>query len=255
MSNRAGRFVWYELLTSDLKAAEAFYTSVVGWRMNDSGIPGMQYTLIFVGDSMMGGAMALTDEMRAMEVPPCWSGYIGVDDLDAALEKVVALGGAIRRPKMVVPGGHFAVVADPHGGAFFLHQSHDDAPLGTPGAPGTVCWHELYAGDLASAWEFYSALFGWQKFEAIDMGPMGTYQTFGPAGGQAFGGMMTKSPHVPVACWNYYIVTDDIDAAATRVTEGGGKIFNGPMQVPGGGWVLNAADPQGAMFALLGQRK
>jgi predicted enzyme related to lactoylglutathione lyase len=63
--------------------------------------------------------------------------------------------------------------------------------------------------------------------------------------------MMTRPPQVPAAYWGYYIRVPAIDAAATRVTAGGGRILNEPMEVPGGDWVVNAMDPQGAMFSLV----
>jgi predicted enzyme related to lactoylglutathione lyase len=110
---------------------------------------------------------------------------------------------------------------------------------------------------LATDWEkalaFYSGLFGWQKDSAFDMGPMGTYQLFS-AGGPPIGGMFNKPATVPVTFWLYYFNVGDIDAAAERVTAGGGKILMGPMEVPGGGWILQGTDPQGAAFALLGKR-
>ncbi len=62
---------------------------------------------------------------------------------------------------------------------------------------------------------------------------------------------MTKPPAVPVPCWQYYINVAGIDAAAGRVTQGGGKILNGPHQVPGGSWIAQCSDPQGAMFAMV----
>ena len=65
------------------------------------------------------------------------------------------------------------------------------------------------------------------------------------------GGMMTKAPHIPGSCWNFYFCVDSIKGAIARVTAGGGKVLNGPMQVPGGSWIINAQDPQGAMFSLV----
>jgi predicted enzyme related to lactoylglutathione lyase len=87
----------------------------------------------------------------------------------------------------------------------------------------------------------------------MDMGAMGAYQIFS-IGGQAVGGMMNKPPMVPVPNWLYYINVADIDAAIDRVKTGGGQILNGPMQVPGGDWIIQGKDPQGAMFALVGRK-
>jgi len=62
---------------------------------------------------------------------------------------------------------------------------------------------------------------------------------------------MTKPAEMPVAAWNFYINVPTIDAAITRITEGGGAIVNGPMEVPGGSWIVQATDPQGAFFSLV----
>ncbi|MBS0562701.1 MAG: VOC family protein, partial [Proteobacteria bacterium] len=118
---------------------------------------------------------------------------------------------------------------------------------------GRFAWHELRAADAPAVWDFYAGMFGWTKAEAHDMGPMGVYQTFG-ANGQAIGGMFTKPADEPSPYWMFYIAVGDIDAAAKRIADGGGKVLNGPMQVPGGAWVSNAMDPQGVAFSVLGTR-
>ena len=120
--------------------------------------------------------------------------------------------------------------------------------------PGHVGWHELQAGDLDSAFAFYAGLFGWTKSEAIDMGDMGLYQTFA-TGGAAVGGMMKKMPEVPTPFWLYYFNVEAIDAAAARVSQGGGKLLMAPREVPGGSWIVQCLDPQGAMFAMVAPRR
>ena len=112
----------------------------------------------------------------------------------------------------------------------------------------------LQAGDLNSAFTFYSGLFGWTKSDAIDMGPMGTYQIFNIDDVQA-GGMMTKTPQTPRPFWLYYINVEAIDAAAARATKAGGKICNGPLEVPGGQRIVQCFDPQGAMFAMVAPQR
>lgn len=251
----AGTFVWYELMTTDAAAACSFYAQVLGWTQAPSGMPGIDYTLVSAGPHQVAGVMPLPAEAAAAGAPPAWIGYVLVDDVDAAAAAVQAAGGQICHPPTDIPTvGRFSTVADPHGAVVCLFRGSDgDAPPDpAPGTPGTVGWHELMAGDLASAWEFYSRQFGWVKADAIDMGPMGTYQLFGAAGASdAMGGMMTRPPEMPVAAWAYYFNVPAIDAAVGRVNAGGGQVLNGPMQVPGGGWIVNAVDPQGAMFSLV----
>lgn len=252
MSAAACPFVWYELMTADANAGTAFYAQVVGWRSADAGMPGRDYTLLSAGDTPVAGLMALTDEMRTAGARPGWVGYVAVADVDGQSERVRQAGGRVHKGPEDIPGvGRFAVVADPQGAVFCLFKADMDAPPSLPfGAAGTVGWHELHAGDLAGAWPFYRDQFGWTEAEALDMGPMGVYQLFA-AGSQPIGGMMTKRPEVPQPFWLFYVNVAAIDAAVERVKAGGGQVVNGPMQVPGGSWIVNAIDPQGAMFALV----
>jgi predicted enzyme related to lactoylglutathione lyase len=256
MADQKGRFVWYELMASDTEAAKAFYTKVVGWGTQDGPVPGMAYTMFTTGQMPVGGMMAQPEDARKMGAPPSWIGYVAVDDVDATAERIKRLGGTVHVPPTDIPNvGRFSVVADPQSAVFALFHSPNtcDAPLPEPNAPGRVGWHELSAADWQKAFAFYSELFGWQKADAMDMGAMGTYQIFS-VGGQGVGGMMNKPPMVPVPNWLYYINVADIDAAVDRVKTGGGQILNGPMQVPGGSWIIQGKDPQGAMFALVGQK-
>ena len=259
MATTEGTFVWYELMTEDVKAAEAFYAEVVGWHMVDSGHPGMTYTLACLGETRVAGIMALSEELRARGASPRWMGFVAVADVDAKSEEVVRLGGAVQRPPQTIPGvGRFGVGADPQGAPFVLFRGEGlPQPRPAPGTPGLIGWHELYAHDWQAGFAFYEALFGWQKDEAIDIGPMGTYQLFrtkeAPAGSMATGGMMSL-PGPPAPSWLYYVIVEDIDAAGERLTGAGGAVRNGPVQVPGGMWIIQASDPQGVDFAIVGNR-
>lgn len=249
-------FVWYELMTTDMDAADAFYRAVIGWRSQDSGMPGMRYTIMSAGDKMVAGLMTIPEEVRAAGGRPAWLGYVGTPDVDAATDGVRQAGGTVYRPPEDIPNvGRFSVVADPQGAVFMLFTPKDsDASPAPPGTPGHVGWHELYAADWQKAFDFYASQFGWAKGDALDMGEMGTYQLFA-TGGPAIGGMMNKPDMVPVPAWMFYFNVDAADAAAARVTENGGQVVIAPMQVPGGSWILQGMDPQGAMFALVAPQR
>jgi hypothetical protein len=256
MSVIQGKFVWYDLMTSDIKAAESFYRRVIGWDAKDSGLADRSYTLLSVGPAMVGGLMPIPEAARANGARPVWTGYIGVDDVDAYAARVKAAGGAVHRAPEDIPGvGRFAVVADPHGAIFnlFKGDSEQEPAPAAPGTPGHVGWHELSAGDGASAFAFYSGLFGWTKAEAMDMGAMGVYQLFA-TGGAPVGGMMTKMPQTPAPFWLYYFNVDAVEAAMARARNAGGQIIHGPMEVPGGSWIAHGLDPQGAIFAMVGPK-
>jgi predicted enzyme related to lactoylglutathione lyase len=258
MSNPVGHFVWHELLTTDVAAAKQFYGHVVGWQYEDVPMPGMTYSILKTGDTQVGGMMTMPKELCDMSVKPHWGGYISSDDVDADAARVSKLGGSVHRLPTDIPNvGRFAVVADPLGATFCLFKWN---ATGTPEGGrklGRVGWNELHSSDWPKAWEFYSTLFGWQKQQAVDMGPMGTYQTFNAAGVTDGTGGMFNSPaaaQVRACFWMYYFTVDSIDAATERVTKHGGTIMHPAQQVPGGIWIVQASDPQGAVFALLGPK-
>jgi predicted enzyme related to lactoylglutathione lyase len=247
-----GRFAWYELMTTDLAAAKAFYADVVGWGALDASTPGLVYTLFTAGEMPVSGLMDLPMEARKMGATPRWMGYVGVNDVDADADRIKRLGGAVYVPPTDSNIGRISVVADPQTATLALVAG---LKFGLPAEldqPGRVGWHELLAADRAQAFAFYGEFLGWQKADA-EIDPTDTYQLFS-AGGQTIGGMFTKRPIEPAPYWLYYFNVDDIDAAAERVRSGGGKIFEGPFGVPGGSWIVRCIDPQGAIFALQGKR-
>ena len=87
MVDSHGRFVWYELMTTDMEAAKAFYAKVVGWGTQDASMPGMAYTLFTVGGASVGGLMGLPEGARKTGAEPRWLGYVGVNDVDATAER------------------------------------------------------------------------------------------------------------------------------------------------------------------------
>lgn len=250
-------FVWYELMTTDTPASLDYYRRVLGWNTKPAGIGPVPYTLLSVGEVPIGGVFTLTPEMCAQGARPTWIGYIGVDDVDAHAERVKAAGGAIQLGPMDLPGvGRFAMAADPHGAPFVLWKpfSTESIPTPPPGTPGGIGWRELHAGNGEEAWRFYSGVFGWTEASTMDMGPMGVYRLFA-TGGAPVGGMMTRMPEAPVPFWLYYFDVETLDAATQRAVDAGGKIINGPMEVPGPMYIVQCLDPLGAMFALVaGQR-
>ena len=64
MADSHGRFIWYELMTTDMEAAKAFYTKVVGWGTQDASMPGMPYTLFTVAGSSVSGLMRLPEDAK-----------------------------------------------------------------------------------------------------------------------------------------------------------------------------------------------
>jgi predicted enzyme related to lactoylglutathione lyase len=247
-----GKFVWCDLMTTDLASATAFYTAVIGWTTADSGLTDRSYTVLHAGGAPIGGMMAWPQPALDAGARPAWTGYIGIADVDATAARVTAAGGTVHHGPDDIPGvGRFAAVADPQGAMFTLFRGTGEmlpAPSGF--MPGRVGWHELYAADWEGAFAFYADMFGWTKADAIDMGPIGTYQLFA-TGDMPVGGMMTRMDKSRPPSWLYYFNVEEINAAVARINAAGGAVLHGPQQVPGGSWIVQARDPQGGLFAVV----
>jgi hypothetical protein len=254
MSDNIGKFVWYEWMGEDLQGAVEFYRHVVGWTISATDMAGFPYSIAAVGQYGVGGLLPTPPQAKG--TPPCWTGYIRVDDVDAAAEKLKSAGGKVlREPMEIANVGRFAVVADAQGAPFALFRDSGGNPPPAPpeGTAGLVGWRELHAAEGEAAFHFYEGQFGWTEASQFDMGPMGVYRLFDIGGQQ--GGIMSKTPQGPGPCWLYYFLVEAADAAAARVAEKGGKLLHGPHEVPGGMWAMQCVDREGAMFGLVAQRR
>lgn len=150
MVHSHGHFVWYELMTTDVHAAKAFYADVVGWRMRDVSMPGVAYTLFTAAGAPVCGLMELPQDARTSGLRPSWLGYVGVDDVDAATDRFKQLGGAVHvAPKDVPNISRFSIGVDPQMATIALLKWADGGQRQPAGldALGRVGWHELLAAD------------------------------------------------------------------------------------------------------------
>lgn len=259
----AGSYIWYELVTSDPDAAKQFYDSVVGWSISPHADFPNGYRMIGRYDGKFaGGLLPLNDEMREHGARPIWLGYIHEDDVDARAEAIKADGGQVHMEPFDIPGvGRVAMVTDPVGVPFYIMKPAP--PADQPDAKSDVFdtdkaqhvrWNELSTTDQDGVIAFFRKHFGWTQEGGMPMGELGDYK-FVQADGVGIGAVMRKMPQSPMSAWIHYIGVDDIDRGAGAITDGGGTIINGPMEIPGGEYALAAVDPQGALFGLVGPRK
>ncbi|WP_156679961.1 VOC family protein [Sphingomonas profundi] len=257
MPNPHGTHIWYELMTTDPDAAGRFYADVVGWAaapFGGEGAPG--YTIFSTAETGVGGMMTLPAGAAEGGLRPGWLGYVGVDDVDAAVAAITAGGGTVHMPANDLPGvGRMALVTDPQGVLFYVMRgaSESDSRAFDPRAIGHCAWHELATTDQAAALIFYGEQFGWRQSGSMPMGDLGDY-VFLDHGGAPIGAVMTRQEAGPPPMWSYYFRVPDIDAAAARIAAGGGNVLHGPQEVPGGDHIVVAADPQGVMFHLVGAK-
>ncbi|MDF2691674.1 MAG: glyoxalase [Labilithrix sp.] len=252
-SHKHGSFSWIELATTEPAKAKSFYSELFGWTYDDNPAgPDMVYSMAKVDGHYVAGLFGMGKETAAA-MPPSWSSFVTVDDVDAAAKKVIANGGKVlKEPFDVFDAGRMAVVQDPAGGTLSLWQANKHIGSGVKNVPGSLCWNELYSTNADVARTFYTSTFGWQA-EAVDMGPMGTYTLFKlPGETSNIGGMMPMPPNmagVP-SYWTPYIDVADCDASTKKLTELGGEVLMPPTDIPDIGRFSIVKDPLGAVFAL-----
>lgn len=239
-----GRFVWHELMTVDSTAAHVFYNKVLGWK-TQPWEHDPSYAMFAAASGPLGGTVAQSAGA------PGWIHYVGTTDLAASVQQAKNLGASVT--KDITPtggGGSYAVLTDPQGATFAMYTSDAAHGREKPAKRGEFSWHELVTTDPQAAFKFYSALFGWEKAGEHDMGPMGFYYLFGRNGNQ-LGGMFKMPAGMPGGpAWLGYVRVKDVHKVVKKVKSAGGTLTHGPMEVPGGDWIAQFTDPQGAMFAV-----
>jgi predicted enzyme related to lactoylglutathione lyase len=247
--NDTGRFVWFELMTTDPKGAIAFYTEVIGWKTQPW--EGNDYTMWLAGQGPLGGVTLLPERAKQFGAPPHWQANVHVADVDATVARVRELGGRTYVDPVDVPKiGRIAVIADPQGAAIAVVKLEQSMPAHDTEKHGEFCWSELLTTDQEAAFAFYSAIFGWERLLDHDLGPMGNYLIYGRHGKQ-LGGIFTIPKGMPMPpAFLHYVQVDDLDAALARAKKLGATALNGPMEVPGGARIVQLKDPQGAAISL-----
>ncbi|MHC5009820.1 MAG: VOC family protein [Planctomycetota bacterium] len=243
-----GRFVWRDLMTTDVEAATAFYGALFGWRVVpvDMGPMGT-YRMLHLGEVGIGGIVPLEN---APGIPSHWISYITVDDVDASCEEIQRLGGAVCVPPTDIPDvGRFAVTNDPQGGFFSPFKGLHDAPEPEgPPPTGAFCWTQLLASDPSVA-AFYEQVFGW----GVQQVPLGDAEaTFFLRNGMPHASLLPKPPDAAAGpdCWLPYVAVDDPTAAEARAIELGATRQVGCTEIPGMGTFAVFVDPTGALIAI-----
>ena len=249
-----GLFVWHELNTTDVAAAEAFYSQLIGWT-SKPWESNPSYKIWTLGREGRAGLYQLHEIPNVVTPPPHWLNYIGTPDVDATVRQAVEFGGKVVTSAADVPRvGRMAVLQDPQGAMFAVQARIERARWKEPQI-GDFSWHELLTSNWQTAFDFYSKLFGWEKMQAMDMGPLGTYQIFG-TGGHQLGGMFNPGGLPPGGPqWVPYILVRDARKTAEATKELGATIAHEPNEVPGGDTVFTGVDLQGAMFAAHSKKR
>lgn len=245
---------WIDLATPDPEAAKSFYGALFGWEYSEEATdqPGVHYVMARKDGHSAAGMMQLSEEMAASGMPPVWSSYVTVPDVEATVAKVGPAGGTVLQPAMdVMEAGRMAVVADPAGAVICLWQAKEHIGAEVVNEHGALTWNELITPDPAAVAPFYAELFGWTT-EAVPM-EGGEYTLFRVDGGNESGIAGAMAPPMPgmPAFWGVYFNVDDVGATVELAKGLGAQVLMEATAMPGVGTLAALTDPQGAVFSLM----
>ncbi|MEZ5239991.1 MAG: VOC family protein [Microthrixaceae bacterium] len=245
---------WTDLATPDPEGAKRFYGELFGWdfETNPTDTPGTDYIMAMKGGHPAAGIMLLSEEMAAAGMPPVWSTYVTVEDVEQTAQKVAPAGGNVLQPPMdVMDSGRMAVLADPSGATICAWQ-----PLAHIGAEvinehGAFTWAELMTPDPSAVESFYAGVFGWSA-NTMPM-PEGEYTVFMVEGGnpQGIAGAMKPPMEGMPPSWGVYFAVDDAHATSAKASGLGATLMMEPTAMEGVGTLATMADPQGAAFSIM----
>ena len=245
---------WVDLASPDPAASKQFYGSLFGWTYEDqdTGDPNFPYALARQGGKDVSGLMKLSPEMQSGGMPPVWSTYVTVADIDASSAKAKELGASVlQEPMDVMDAGRMAVLADPAGAVFCLWQAKESIGSELVNEPFSFTWSELITPDVAKVKDFYAGLFGWGANEMpMGDGPPYTMWTLG-GDDNGIGGAMPPPMEGMPAFWGVYFAVDDTDAIVAKAKELGANVLAEPMDIPDVGRFAALMDPQGAAFSVI----
>ncbi len=247
---------WAELSTSDEEGALTFYTGLFGWADHAEPMPaesggGAYHMPQIDGDNIIGLSKQQPAE-AAQGIPPHFSVYLAVDDVDATVAEVEGAGGRVLMPSMdVMDAGRMAFITDPTGAPVGLWQAKQHQGFGRFGEVGAVCWAELITTDPDAASAFFSKIVG-VTAETMNMGDQPyTLLKAGDAPNEA-SGLMAKNEmmgNMPNT-WVVYFEVTDADACAASAKGLGATIVQEPFDTPAGRIAI-VQDPQGATFGVI----
>lgn len=239
-----GRFVWRDLLATNLDAAKRFYGELFGWTTKEFPGPSPYYVLQ-AGEKMVGGLMPVPQGEH-----PFWMSYVSVGDVDACAGRAKTAGGVIHRAPTDIPGvGRFAIIADPNGATTAAFKSMNGDPKQGMSA-GEFCWESLQTPNPPADVDFYKKVYGWteEKFgDAITLGVSEGMTNQVASAGLAQGGMP--------ASWTTYVAVDGLSAARDRVKRLGGSILVEAVPVPTMGTFAVIQDPEKAVICMFEAEK
>jgi len=247
---RPGRFVFHDLMSSDVGRSRKFYSSLFPeWDVQDIDLGEAGTYCVIRVDGIKCGGIVPVDSASGLTAH--WIGYVEVTNCDAATECALSEGGQVPVPTMDIPGiGKFAVIMDRQ--QALLKALEPASPIERPSEPGSgqFFWNELLTTDVPSARSFYQSVFGWSAIEQFSR-TKGEYTLMRAADEDVAGimPMSSEADHPPA--WLTYLYAENIDERFALAESLGAQTVIPPRDIPDTCRFSVQVDPVGAVFAMM----
>ena len=239
--HQIGKFVWFDLLTEDVQAAQKFYTELFGWRFEASA-GSSDYAVIYSGNKPIGGIVGQGNNDPEVQ-ESIWLASLSVENVDRAVSAVKARYGKVLDDPMDVKGrGRMAVIQDPEGAQLVLIRSSGGDPPDAGINSGEWLWVDLFTRDAQTANEFYEALAGYTT-QAIKTEGDHSYNLL-QRNGRSYGGVVELPWEDVEPNWLPYIKVDDLENIIGQAEKLGGVLILRMKNV------AIIADPSGGVFGI-----
>jgi predicted enzyme related to lactoylglutathione lyase len=243
-----GKFVWADLVTHDVAAAQRFYGSLFRWSFRNYG----GYVIAANDERPLCGIFQRPKPQDQSQAKPRWIGYLSVPNLKRAERSVTDAGGRVlAAPQKFPDRGEQAIFADPEGALFGVIKSRTGDPEDFLAEPGEWIWMQLLSRDSRKAAEFYRGIAGYDILESTGAGGLSDYVL--SKGGYARATVRTIPERLKQVqpAWLPFVrvkVLTESVAAAERL---GGSVLLPPNAAVFDGKVAVIADPTGAAIGLI----
>jgi len=245
-----GKFIWAELVTPDLAAAERFYGGMFGWTFQDIRAGDSNYVIAKLGDAPIAGLIQRS--AHADQQPQAaWLPFLSVSNVQEAGQRILDHGGKeLKPPRAYRLRGKQAIYADPQGAVFAVLNSHNGDPPDVLAAPGEWIWGAVMTRDPDSDAAFYQEVFGYEVLK-LPTDARGEHlvlasENYARVSVNPMPKAEDAQPH-----WIGFVRVSDVNRAADAAKTLGGRIMVGPHPDRHGGTVALVAGPDGAAIGIM----